>query len=125
MPIPDYLIPLLDRRGGFFSESRPHLDVLLLMAIADNRPDEVLRWYDRIASQPKVFRFLGGALAYADRVAAAVADAYPERAISIYRDALNAKLPVANSRPTKRPRDISGSSGPSTRVSTVRGNGRP
>ncbi len=95
LPIPDYLIPLLDRRGGFFSESRPHLDVLLLMAIADNRPDEVLRWYDRIASQPKVFRFLGGALAYADRVAAAVADAYPERAISIYRDALNAKLPVA------------------------------
>ena len=95
LPIPDYLIPLLDRRGGYGSEPRPHLNVLLEMAIADNRPDDVLRWYDKIASQQKGLVYYGGALGYADRVAEAVAAVYPERAIAIYRDALNAQLPVA------------------------------
>jgi hypothetical protein len=95
LPIPDYLIPLLDRRGGYGSEPRPHLNVLLEMAIADKRPDEVLRWYDKMTSQRKGLGYHGGALGYADRVAAAVATAYPERAIAIYRDALNHHLPVA------------------------------
>jgi uncharacterized Zn finger protein len=95
LPVPDYLVPLLDRRGGYRLEPHPHLEVLLQMAIDDKRPDEVLRWYDRMASQRKGHGYYGGAGCYTDRVAAAVADSHLERAIAIYRDGLNAQLPHA------------------------------
>jgi uncharacterized Zn finger protein len=90
LPVPDYLIPLLQSRGGFALETHPHLDVLLEMAITAKRPDEVLRWYDKMDRR---YRHLGH---YADRTAAAVTSSHPERAIAIYREALDAQLPDAN-----------------------------
>jgi uncharacterized Zn finger protein len=90
LPVPDYLVPLLESRGGYFVEPHPHLDVLLDMAIAARRPDEVLHWYEKIRSRTR------HAAAYADRTAEAVASSHPERALAIYREALEAQLPHAN-----------------------------
>jgi uncharacterized Zn finger protein len=95
LPVPDYLIPLLDRPRRYDSATRPHLEVLLEMAIAAKRPDEVLHWFDKMRSVPKGPGFWTNPLAHADRVAAAVSAAYPERALEIYLAALNAQLPHA------------------------------
>jgi uncharacterized Zn finger protein len=97
LPIPDYLIPLLHRPGRFDEAPRPHLDVLLQMAITARRPDEVLRWFDAMRSRPKgadPYAY-NSALSYADRVAEAVSPTHPERALEIYQAALNAQLPHA------------------------------
>jgi uncharacterized Zn finger protein len=93
--MPDYLIPLLHRPGPYDSAPRPRRDVLLDMAIAAQRPDEVLRWFDTMRSEPQRPGSYSSATAYTDRVAAAVSAAYPERAIEIYMAALNAQLPHA------------------------------
>ena len=53
LPMPDYLIPLLNRPGRYDSAPRPHLEVLLEMAMAAKRPDEVLRWFDKMRSEPQ------------------------------------------------------------------------
>ena len=90
LPVPDYLIPHLAERGRNAQEPRPHLDVLLDMAIADKRSDDVLRWYEKMP------RMYGYRSQFADRVAEAVGDTHPERAIEIYRQALEAQLPHAN-----------------------------
>ena len=90
LPVPDYLIPLLADRARYAQEPRPHLDVLLDMAIAAKRPDEVLRWYEKM---PATYGYRGQ---YSPRVAEAVVDAHPERALAIYRQALEAQLPHAD-----------------------------
>ena len=95
LPVPDYLVPLMGRPGRYDPGPRPHLEILLEMAIAAERPDEVLRWFDRMRPGPKRPAYDAGPLAYSDRVAVAVSAAYPERAIEIYSAALNAQLPNA------------------------------
>jgi uncharacterized Zn finger protein len=95
LPIPDYLIPLLTRPGRYDPGPRPHLEVLLEMAIAAKRPDEVLRWFDKMRSGPQRTGYYDSPLAYTERVAAAVSSTYPERTLEIYLAALNAQLPHA------------------------------
>jgi uncharacterized Zn finger protein len=95
LPVPEELIPLIDRPSPYSPGPRPHLDVLLQMAIAARRPDEVLHWYDTMRSGPRQPGGWSPATSYADPVAEAVADAYPERALEIYQAALNAQLPHA------------------------------
>ncbi|MDR3622656.1 MAG: hypothetical protein P4L85_25110 [Paludisphaera borealis] len=55
LPVPDYLVPLLRRPNDSYYALTPlpHLDVLLLMVMRDKRPDEVLRWYDRMRADSK------------------------------------------------------------------------
>ena len=66
------------------------------MAIAAKRPDEVLRWFDKMRPEGPAIALLRQAPpAYADRVAAAVASTHPERALEIYRVGLDAQLPHA------------------------------
>ena len=66
------------------------------MAIAARQPDEVLRWYERMKAEPSRSPYAyDHSRAHADRVAGAVADSHPERAIAIYREALDAQLPHA------------------------------
>jgi hypothetical protein len=98
LPVPDEVAMLLDRCGRYEQGPRPHPEVLLEIAIAARKPDEVLGWFDRmrVGRKDPGFGHYDHSLAYADRVAAAVADAYPERAIEIYRAALEAKLPHAD-----------------------------
>lgn len=52
LPAPDYLVLLLSKAGRNQSphETRPHLEVLLDLAIGAKQPDEVLRWFGHGAS---------------------------------------------------------------------------
>jgi len=98
LPIPDYLKPFFTRDRARSTPPRPHYDVLLDMAIAAKKPDDVLHWFDKMSAGQK--RSAGGgrwaAASRADRVAAAVAKSHPERALEIYRRGLEANLPHAN-----------------------------
>jgi uncharacterized Zn finger protein len=96
LPMPDYLIPLIDRRPAYDPGPRPHLDVLLEMAIAAKDPDEVLRWFDKMRKEPQRPAYYYSAMSYADRVADAVSASHPERTLEIYTAALNAQLPQAH-----------------------------
>jgi uncharacterized Zn finger protein len=73
--------------------------VLLDMAIKDKRPDDVLRWYEAETTPTKQTlrgpHFFGNYYD-SDRVAKAVATAYPQRALEIYRRKLDANLKQAN-----------------------------
>lgn len=95
LPLPDYLVPFLNRPGRYNPAPRPHLEVLLDMALAAKRPDEVLHWFDKMQSAPRESGYYQGPYGYTDRVAEAVSAPYPERAIAIYTAALNAQLPHA------------------------------
>src|SRR5207244_9219952 len=98
LPVPDYLWDLMRPDAG--RAARPHYEVLLDMAIAAKKPDDVLHWYDKIGG-PKRGSRLGGWHAghdYADRVAAAVAATHPERALDIYRRHLQKRLGPADPR---------------------------
>ena len=97
LPVPDCLTPLM--RSGHATPTRPHYDVLLDMAIADKRVDDVLHWHDRLGAkrQPPSAGWRGSSGdAYADRVAEAVAKSHPQRALDIYRGHLEANLKYAN-----------------------------
>jgi uncharacterized Zn finger protein len=63
----------------------PHWNVLLELALREKRPDDVLKWYDRMekAKQPGYYGW--GAGEYSGRVADAVAESHPDRAAAIYR----------------------------------------
>lgn len=92
LPFPDYLMPLL--RNG---DQRPRYDILIDMAIAEHRPDEILRWYDLWRAATKSQRLASyGFGNYADSVAAAVAEAHPERALEIYRGCVDTNLTQAS-----------------------------
>jgi len=98
LPVPDYLVPLMRPTGRSSVPRGQHYDVLLDMAIADERPDDVLHWYDKM---PKGPRHLGGGWGWsgggtADRVAEAVAKSHPERALEIYQRGLERVLPHAD-----------------------------
>jgi uncharacterized Zn finger protein len=94
LPMPEYLLPL--RRDRSQEKPRPHLNVLLDMAIAAKQPEEVLRWYDKIVGQKQSskrseFRWQVADID-ANRVAKAVVATHPERALEIYRRKLDANL---------------------------------
>jgi uncharacterized Zn finger protein len=95
LPMPDYFVALLSPPNRYDPGPHPHLEVLLDMAIAANRPDDVLHWFDTMLSRQKSPGAHNRPLNYSDRVAAAVSAAHPERAIEIYLAALSALLPIA------------------------------
>lgn len=78
--------PLPESELKMASESRqihaPVTEVLIDIAIAEHRPDEVIRWYDqrqtrRRAPEPGWFE--------EDRIAEAVLGTYPDRAVAIWK----------------------------------------
>lgn len=84
-PLPVFL-PAVPRAvpGGV---ERPHFDVLCRLAIAEKRPDDVLKWFDRI--QEERTRSRGTYQHHTvelQHVADAVAATHPERALEIYRE---------------------------------------
>jgi uncharacterized Zn finger protein len=99
LPTPDYLFPLLRTEGRSRMSDRPHYGVLIDMAVADRRHEDVLRWYDKMRADQKQTR---GALpwlgsdSYADRVAEAVAKSHPDRVLEIYRQCVNDNLTRAH-----------------------------
>jgi uncharacterized Zn finger protein len=98
LPMPDYLLPLLTNGSKFNRPAISHFDVLIDMAIADHRHDEVLRWYDAMSAgqQYRGSMTWYGSGGYADRVAAAVAESHPERSLAIYRQRVDDYLPHAS-----------------------------
>ena len=98
LPLPDYLLPLLTALDQARISPRPRFEVLIDMAIADHRPDEVLRWYDKMCADRKqpMGTWMNGSDGYADRVAVAVARSHPERALQIYRQRLDGNLTRAH-----------------------------
>lgn len=93
LPLPAYLLPLLR-----FGEPHPHYDVLIDMAIAERRPDDVLRWFEtwRAAAKGQRAGWYFGAGSYADKVAAAVAESHPERSLEVYRGCVDQNLTQAS-----------------------------
>ena len=93
LPVPEYLLPQMSARSAR-STPRPRFDVLLDMAIEDKRPDDVLRWYDRMTAHKDSNRGPHRWDSYGDfdRVAKAIAAAHPERALEIYQRKLDSYL---------------------------------
>ena len=84
-PLPPTQLPSADPPDGRASEPVKHWDVLRDLAIEEDRPDDVLRWHDRLAPRGRssFWRSDDAGL----RVARAVASTHPERAIEIYHAA--------------------------------------
>lgn len=95
--MPGYLLPLWNTESRFRPAAGPHFHVLIDMAIADRRHDDVLRWYDAMLAghKPRGGMYRYGSGGYADGVAAAVAESHPERSLDIYRQRVNDHLPNA------------------------------
>ena len=53
LPVPAYCVPLFRRAAESHVADCPHYDVLIDMAIADQRNDDVLRWYDAMRAGKK------------------------------------------------------------------------
>ncbi len=98
LPMPAYLLPLLGNESRFRPTAGPHFDVLMDMAIADRRQDDVLRWYDAmsVGQKQRGDRSWNGSGGYGDQVAAAVTESHSERSIAIYRQRMDDHLPHAS-----------------------------
>ena len=98
LPMPAYLLPLLGNESRFRPTAGPHFDVLIDMAIADRRQDDVLRWYDAMSAGQKHRGGMScyGSGGYGDQVAAAVTESHPERSLAIYRQRVDDHLPHAS-----------------------------
>jgi uncharacterized Zn finger protein len=98
LPMPAYLLPLLGKESKFRPTTGPHFDVLIDMAIADRRHDDVLRWYDAMPAGQKHrgSTVWYGSGDYGDQVAAAVTESHPERSLAIYRQRVDDNLPHAS-----------------------------
>ena len=98
LPMPDYLLPLLNNGSNFGRPASSHFDVLIDMAIADHRHDDVLRWYDAMSARQQYRGSMTwyGSGGYGDRVATAVTESHPERSLAIYRQRVDDHLPHAS-----------------------------
>jgi uncharacterized Zn finger protein len=88
LPLPP---PPQPAKGAGYPRSRsmdgPYYEVLIELAIAQRRPDEVLRWYDlrRAAQSPSLRGVQAVGVGRGDvTIAQAVEQSHPERAIEIY-----------------------------------------
>ena len=95
LPVPDYLVPMFAKEPPRYAAAGPHYDVLLGIALADKRPNDALKWYDKMQEGRKqaAARWGWQRSSYADRVAEAVAKSHPDRALEIYRKELDGYLP--------------------------------
>jgi len=103
LPAPDTMQWLLLRKQR--RQARPYHDVLVDLAIAEKRHEDVLRWYDRLceaAGRSSRFGTYYDPSSLADRVADAVARSHPERALEIYERAVESLLPSADRRAYER-----------------------
>ncbi|MCC7473766.1 MAG: SWIM zinc finger domain-containing protein [Pirellulales bacterium] len=97
LPVLDYLVPLMQPQEQRYAPQGPHYDILLDMAIAAKKPNDVLTWYDKMVEGRKggARGFQGYSRRYDDSVAAAVAESHPQLALDIYRKGLEGVLPQA------------------------------
>jgi uncharacterized Zn finger protein len=96
LPTPDYLRPLLETTARVRTPEGPHFEVLIDLAIAQKRPEDALKWYDKLTAERQ-----GGGGRYGwsdpgDRLAAAVVASHPQRALEIYAQRVTANLREAH-----------------------------
>jgi uncharacterized Zn finger protein len=72
------------KEAGYRHEKSPMIRTLIDIAIAEKRPEDVLRWYDHPKSKKGVF--WGSDSYQEDEIAEALADQYPDRALSIWKN---------------------------------------
>lgn len=89
-PLPESELPRTIERPRIHP---PMTDTLIDIAIAEKRPDEVVRWYDR--RKPRSRGWDSGWFAE-DRVAEAVAGSYPDRAVAIWKQLAEAQIALTN-----------------------------
>lgn len=93
--MPEYLVPMLQSERRIRRVPEPYYGVLIDMAIADKRPEDVLQWYDKMCAQRKTSPYgdtWNGPGAHADFVAEAVAKSHPQRSLEIYRQRVEQNL---------------------------------
>ena len=84
-PLPEVPQPKADpQRGSWPREPGPHFEVLIALAIKEDRPNHVLDWYERYRETRKGNQSGSGDY-LANEVADAVAETHPQRALDIYR----------------------------------------
>ncbi len=91
-PLPETGLPALAERQKL---PAPMTETLIDIAIAEKRPDEVLRWYDQRKPRSTVW---GYGWFDDDRIALAVADAYPDRAIVIWKKMAESQIALTQVR---------------------------
>jgi len=85
-PLPDAgLVENAERHPKDF----PMTHALIDIAIAEKRPDDVIRWYDHKSSMPGYLRPLGYR---SDAVASAIAGSYPDRALAIWKECAEGQI---------------------------------
>jgi uncharacterized Zn finger protein len=91
-PLPESELPdNADSRHLHF----PIIDTLIEIAMAEKRPDEVLRWYDQ--RKPGVSRW-GWYGVHDDQIAEAIVQTYPERALDIWKKLAEASIAETQTR---------------------------
>jgi uncharacterized Zn finger protein len=98
LSVPEYLLPLFKAEDDARWRAGPHYGVLIDLAVHEKRPDDALRWYDKLQSGRK--QSAGGSWYgggdYGDRVAEAVAKSHPQRALEIYSQRVGNHLKQAS-----------------------------
>ncbi len=86
-PLPECEVKGMEERRG---TTAPMRHALIDIAIAEKRPDEVLRWYE----QPEPHKTPTGGYVWSndDRIATAIVAAYPDRAIAIWKKLVESQL---------------------------------
>ena len=79
-PLPASPVPL---EGGLEEQEAPLTEVLIQLAMAEGKPEEVLKWYDHPRHRQRRQGYYGD---WGLQVAAAVEAAYPDRAIQIWKE---------------------------------------
>jgi uncharacterized Zn finger protein len=83
-PLPKPANSMLTAKAS--DEVTPYYDVLLELALEEKRPEDVLRWYDKMTAVRQQHCFGGyGGESWSGQVADAVADTHPDRAIALYK----------------------------------------
>ena len=99
-PLPEAPQPGEQENMGRSERGGPHLDVLIELAIDENRPDDVLMWFDKreAAKQPPKQGWPVRAPRNDAKIAKAVEKTHPERAIEIYMRLANAIAAETNTK---------------------------
>jgi uncharacterized Zn finger protein len=94
-PLPALPAGILRESRSSWSTPGPHYEVLLQLALEEKKPDEALRWYDRLSETRKGRKAMGYFWPdYRPQVADTVADSHPDRAVALYRDLIAGHLAV-------------------------------
>ncbi|OJW06574.1 MAG: hypothetical protein BGO49_05570 [Planctomycetales bacterium 71-10] len=97
LPVPDEVVALLRYAAGY-AAFRPHVGVLIDIALDEGAIEQALDYYDALkidaGMKPPIFH--EDADRYADRLAEAATAAHPDRALKIYKAQLDRSLPIAD-----------------------------